>query len=110
VVATPTVAGEPGDDWQQWMCAAVSGVVRPLNVAAICIVLAVGSNTIVARPVPGEPVGGVSFAPERSAVKVIGIAWAAGAGSIRGAAIMTNAGRGMSALNVMTFLRRPSGR
>jgi hypothetical protein len=39
------------------------------------------------------------------AVNVIGIALAAGAESIR-AAIMTNAGEGMSALSVMVFLRR----
>jgi hypothetical protein len=40
------------------------------------------------------------------AVKVIGIALAAGAGSIRAAAIKTNAGKGVSALSVMIFLRR----
>src|SRR5262245_39344068 len=34
----------------------------------------------------GEPVGGVSFAPERFAKKVIGAAWAAGAGRISAAA------------------------
>jgi hypothetical protein len=38
-------------------------------------------------------------------MKVIGSAWTAGADSIR-AAIMTNAGEGMSALSVMIFLRR----
>ena len=39
-------------------------------------------------------------------MKVIGIALAAGAGSISAAAIMTNAGKGASALSVMIFLRR----
>jgi hypothetical protein len=39
-------------------------------------------------------------------VNVIGIALAAGTGSIVTAAIMTNAGEGMSALSVMVFLRR----
>src|SRR5437870_6369643 len=70
------------------MCAPVIlGEVRPLNVALICSVWAVGSSTIVARPVPGEGTGvGSSLAPERLAVKVIGIALAAGAGSIRAAA------------------------
>jgi hypothetical protein len=33
---------------------------------------------------PGESLGGPSFAPERIPPKVIGIAWAAGAGSIGG--------------------------
>jgi hypothetical protein len=75
------------------MCAAVVFEVKPLNVALTCSVWAVGSNTIVARPVPGETTtgGGTSFAAERSAVKVIGIALAAGAGSMR-AAIMIHAG------------------
>jgi hypothetical protein len=56
-------------------------------------------------PSPANRVGGVSLAPERFAKKVIGSAWTAGADSIR-AAIMTNAGEGMSALSVMIFLRR----
>jgi hypothetical protein len=73
------------------MCAAVSFDVKPLNVALIWIVSAVGSSTIVARPVPGEAMGGTSFAPERLPTNVIGIALAAGACSIR-APIKTNAG------------------
>ena len=59
---------------------------------------------MVARPVPGEGTGGSSLAPERTAVKVIGIALAAGAGSIMAAAI--NTGKGMSALSVTIFPRR----
>jgi hypothetical protein len=73
------------------MCAAVSFDVKPLNVALICIVWAVGSSTTVARPVPGDTTGGTSFAPERLPANVIGIALAAGACSIR-APIKTNAG------------------
>src|SRR5262249_50670517 len=53
-----------------------------LNVALIVSVWAVGSSTIVARPVPGEALAGFSFAPERFAKKVIGAAWAAGAGRV----------------------------
>src|ERR1700694_5030521 len=64
------------------MCAATSFDVKPLNVALTVSVWAVGSSTIVASPVPGEAVAGFSFAPERFAVKVIGFAWAAGAGRI----------------------------
>src|SRR5262245_17813586 len=94
---------------QQWMCAALVFEVNPLNVALTCIVWAVGSSTTVAKPVPAGLTGGTSFAPERFKSKVIGIAWAAGTGSIRAAVIMTNAGKGMSALSVMIFLRRLSG-
>jgi hypothetical protein len=65
------------------MCAAVSGAVKPKNPAMICIVSAVGASTTSAVPAPGELLGGPSFAPERIPPKVIGIAWAAGAGSIR---------------------------
>src|SRR5262249_42994369 len=70
---------------QQWMWAALSGVVKPLNDTLISIVFAVGSSVIVARPVPfGDTTGGVctSFAAERLPMKVIGSAWAAGAGRI----------------------------
>jgi hypothetical protein len=70
VVATPAFVPNGA---QQWMCAPVIvGEVRPLNVAVICIVWAVGSSTTVARPVPGEGTGlGSSLAPERSAVNAI---------------------------------------
>jgi hypothetical protein len=67
------------------MCAAVLGVVNPKNDARISIVWAVGSSTTVTVPIPGELLGGVSFAAERMPPKVIGIARAAGAGSIRAA-------------------------
>src|SRR2546423_7482057 len=62
---------------QQWMCAAVSLEVKPLNVTLIWIVWAVGSSTTVARPVPGETTAGTSFAPLRLPTKVSGTAWAA---------------------------------
>src|SRR6516162_3886874 len=105
VVATPMFVLSRGAAAQQWMCAIVSFDVKPLNIALIVSVWAVGSSTIVARPVPGEALGGFSFAPDRVAKKVIGSAWTAGADSIC-AAIMTNAGEEMSALSVMIFLRR----
>src|SRR5262249_12291005 len=88
------------------MCAAVVPEVNPLNVALTCSVWAVGSSTTVAEPVPAGLTGGTSFAPERFSSKVIGIACAAGTGSIRAATVMTNAGKGTSALSVMIFLRR----
>jgi hypothetical protein len=48
-MATPTfVPSGP----QQWMCAAVSGAVKPKNPAMICIVSAVGSSTTTAVPAP----------------------------------------------------------
>jgi hypothetical protein len=59
----------PGIIWQQWMCAAVSGVVKPKNDAMICIVWAVGSSTTATLPAPGELLGGVSFAPEKDTSK-----------------------------------------
>src|SRR5262245_19599707 len=74
---------------QQWMCAAVVFDVKPLNDTLISIVFAVGSSTIVARPVPGELTGGTSFALERFPTKVIGSAWAAGVGSVRAAMMAT---------------------
>src|SRR5689334_20356772 len=70
---------------QQWMCAIVSGVVRPLNVTLICIVWAIGSSTTDADPVADELTGGISFAPKRLVTKVVGFAWAPAAGSIRAA-------------------------
>jgi hypothetical protein len=75
------------------MCAAVSFDVKPLNVALICIVWAVGSSTTAAKPVPGEATGGTSFAPARLPTKVIGIAWAADAGSISAVAMARAATR-----------------
>ena len=78
VVATPAFVPSGA---QQWMCAATSFDVKPLKVALICIVWAVGSSTTVARPVPGEATGGTSFAPARLPTKVIGSA-SAGTGSI----------------------------
>ena len=56
------------------MCAATSFDVKPLNVAFICIVWAVGSSTTVAKPVAVEATGGTSFVAARLATKVVGIA------------------------------------
>src|SRR5438045_129961 len=58
----------------------------PLNVTWTCIVLAAASSTTVAKPVPGEPLAGTSFAPIRLAVSVIGTATAGSAASIMAAA------------------------
>ena len=70
--------------WQQWMCAAIAGPVKPLNVALTVSVWAVVSSTTCAEPVPVEGTGGVgiSFAKERVAKRSITSAWAAGAGRI----------------------------
>jgi hypothetical protein len=67
------------------MCAATSFDVKPLNVALTCSVWAVGSNIIVAVPVPGVATGGTSFAPLRLPTNVIGTAWTAGAWNVRAA-------------------------
>jgi hypothetical protein len=85
VVATPTFVLVPGIVWQQWMCAAVVGVVKPLKVALTCSVWAVVSSITVANPVPRE--GVPSFAPLRTATKVSVAAFATGTGSISAAAI-----------------------
>jgi hypothetical protein len=62
-VATPTLTPvKKGEARQQWMCEAVVPDVKPLNVTSTCSVLAAGSSTTVAKPVPGEPVGGTSSA------------------------------------------------
>ena len=55
VVATPALVPS---DAQQWMCAAVSGAVKPKNDTMICIVSAVGSRTTATVPAPGELMGG----------------------------------------------------
>src|SRR5262249_31199523 len=47
VVATPVL---PGDAMQQWMCAAVFGVVRFVNVTSTFIVFAATSQVTVAVP------------------------------------------------------------
>src|SRR5436853_406335 len=83
--------GKKGEGRQQWMCAAVSGVVSPLKVTLTCIVSAVGSSTTDAKPVAVEAVGGISFAAERLATKVIGIADASDVWNTR-ADISNNAG------------------
>lgn len=59
------------------MCEAVVPEVRPPNVSFTCSVLAVGSRNTIAKPAPGVLTTGTSFAPERTVVKVIGLALAA---------------------------------
>src|SRR5262252_10705012 len=56
------------------MCAAVAFDVRPLNVMLSWMVWATGSSTIIAKPVPGLPVAGFSFAPDSTDWNVIGAA------------------------------------
>ena len=66
-VATPTVAG-----WakQQWICDAVVGDPNPVKLSKTVMVSATVSTVMAAKPVPGEPVGGISVAPLRFALKV----------------------------------------
>ena len=59
---------------------------NPLNVTSTCIVWANASSTTLAKPIPGDPVEGNSFAPIRLAVSVIGTAEAGDAASIMAAA------------------------
>jgi hypothetical protein len=65
------------------MCDAVVPDVKPLNVTSTRNVLAAGSRTTVAKPVPGVMTGGISAAPVRLASNVIGTASAAGGRSAR---------------------------
>jgi hypothetical protein len=53
------------------MCDAVVPEVKSLNVTSTCNVLAVGSRTTVAKPVPSVVTGGISAAPVRLASNVI---------------------------------------
>src|SRR5215475_5025206 len=80
VVATPMYELSRSAATQQWNCVIVLFDPKPLKFALMVSVKAIGSSTIVARPVPCEALEGFSFAPERFAKKVIGAAWAAGAG------------------------------
>jgi hypothetical protein len=84
-IVVATIAFVPSGA-QQWMWAAVSFVVKPLNDTSISIVAAVGSSTILATPVPDEVVGGTSFAPDKFPMKVMGSACVAGAKRITPAA------------------------
>ena len=63
---------------QQWMWAALAGAVRLVNTTLTSTVNTVPSKMTVAVPVAGEAFGGDSLAPLRIAVKVTGLAWAAG--------------------------------
>src|SRR5206468_2818225 len=74
-----------GVAWQQWMCAAVLPLVRPLKTTLTRMVWAVGSIITIAVPVPAEPVGGTSLLPRRLAMKALGAAWLAGMNPIRAA-------------------------
>src|SRR5260370_35588320 len=89
---------------QQWIGAAVSGVVKPKNPAIICIVCAVGSSTTTAVPAPGEATGGTSFAPLRIVPKGIGTAYAAGTVNISAVAMA----RAVTGRNTRLFICEPS--
>src|SRR6516164_3973354 len=67
------------------MCAIMVFEVKPLNVTWTLSVLAAGSSVIVADPVAGELLDGISFAPKRLVTKVVGFAWAPATGRIRAA-------------------------
>src|SRR5438445_9853365 len=71
---------------QQWMCAAEVLASSPLNVTLRNSELAAASRVARTWPVPGETIGGTSFAPLRVVLSGTGIAWADNAASI-GAAI-----------------------
>src|SRR5258708_14549198 len=100
VVATPAFVPSGA---QQWMCAAVSGVVKPKNDAIICSVCAVGSSTTTAVPTPGETTGGTSFAPLRMVPNVIGVEWAAGTANISAVAMV----RAAMGRNTRVFIWHP---
>src|SRR5262249_39283824 len=87
VVATPTFIGANGNGRQQWICAATLLEVNPLNVTSNCSVWASGSTITIACPVPAVAIGGISLAPLRTVVRVIGVASATDAYNI---AIATN--------------------
>jgi hypothetical protein len=76
VVETPTLLGEKGDGRQQWICAAVSGVVNPLKLTTNCNVWAMGSTVTVAMPVPFVATTGFSLLPLRMVERVVGLAHA----------------------------------
>ena|SRR6516162_2957009 len=78
------------------MCEAVVPEVKPLNVTWTCSVPAVGSSVIVAEPFAVDTVGGTSSAGVRFAVKVIGLADVAAAGSIRAAISINTLSRRMT--------------
>src|SRR6516165_10065195 len=83
------------------MCAIMVFEVKPLNVTWTLSVLAAGSSVIVADPVAGELLDGISFAPKRLVTKVVGFAWAAAAGSIRAANSINAVSRRMNSSPVL---------
>jgi hypothetical protein len=78
-VATPAVPVS-GTIVQQWICAIVVGVVRPLKFAVTCIESVTSLMVTVAVPVPGEVLGGASAGPLRVAKKSKIVAWLVGTG------------------------------
>jgi len=75
-VATPTFVCAKGAGRQQWICAATSLDVSPLNVTNNCNVWATGSRITVASPVPAEATGGISLRGLRTVERAIGLAHA----------------------------------
>src|SRR5262249_619022 len=65
-VATPVLSGGLA---QQWMCAIVVGLVRPLKVTLTRSRCAVVSSSTEPSPAPGEITAGFSFAPLRVKLK-----------------------------------------
>src|SRR5260370_21296912 len=65
-----TAAFVPGSA-QQWMCDALAGVVRPDQLSSTVIMVCASLRRTVPKPLPGEPVGGTSFAPSRLVVNSI---------------------------------------
>src|SRR5687768_11971106 len=57
-----------------WIWETVTGERRSAKVTCTRIKSVTSSIVTIANPVPGESVGGASFGPERTAVKVIGAA------------------------------------
>src|SRR5262252_9315478 len=67
------------------MCAAVLFEVRPENETWTRNVSATSSSVTMAKPVPGDGVAGFSLAPDRTAFKVMVVAWDAVAQSMHAA-------------------------
>ena len=87
------------------MCDAVVTPSNPWKDTSTCIAWRAGSSTIVAKPVPGDPVGGTSLEPMRLATKVIGVARVAEAGSTN-EAIRTNASETCFILGLLLLVKR----
>src|SRR5918993_5422129 len=89
---------------QQWMCAMVVGLTRPAKATFTVSRLVTVSTVTTAEPMPGEPVGGTSFAPVSVAVSTMTSARASTDNAERASAKA-------SALNIrfIAYLRQRSG-